>query len=48
MNGYMTGGNEGKVEICFGGQWGTVCDDSWNYRGTEVVCRQLGFGTRGD
>ena len=39
----------GRVEICIGGVWGTICSDAqWDNKDAGVACRQLGYSQYGN
>ena len=35
---------EGRIEVQYQGQWGTVCDDSFGFEDAHVACRMMGLG----
>ena len=38
----------GRVELCIGGRYVTVCYDHWEYQDASVACQQLGFSPYGN
>ena len=40
--------NEGTIEICLGGVWGSICHFGWSIGDANVLCSQLGFSAVGN
>ena len=41
MNGSVSSTSAGRVEVCIGNVYGSVCNGRWDERDASVVCNQL-------
>jgi hypothetical protein len=37
--------NEGRVEICLNGYWGTICSNGWDENDAFITCKRVGHPT---
>ena len=40
---YRYSRSEGRVEVCYNGEWGSVCSHGWSGVESTAVCKQLGY-----
>ncbi|KAI2657096.1 hypothetical protein H4Q32_021169 [Labeo rohita] len=43
LAGYPRKHNEGRVEVFYDGEWGTICDDDFTLANAHVLCHHLGI-----
>lgn len=43
LAGYPRKHNEGRIEVLYDKEWGTICDDDFTLANAHVLCRHLGF-----
>ena len=47
----LTGGRysgEGRLELCSGGVWGTVCNKIWDVAAARIACAELDLNFGGN
>ena len=47
VGGSDDGDISGRVEMCVNEEWRSICSLGWSAQNTEVLCRELGYATRG-
>ncbi|XP_075705014.1 lysyl oxidase homolog 3 isoform X3 [Rhinoderma darwinii] len=43
LAGYPRKHNEGRIEVFYNQEWGTICDDDFTMENAHILCRHLGF-----
>ncbi|XP_069833151.1 lysyl oxidase homolog 3 isoform X2 [Dendropsophus ebraccatus] len=43
LAGYPRKHNEGRIEVFYNQEWGTICDDDFTIENAHILCRHLGF-----
>ena len=38
----------GRLEVCYDGIWGAVCNEQWTVTDAKVACNQLGLPSEGN
>ena len=38
----------GRIEVCIGEKYGTICDNNWSFNDASAICSYLGFSFHGN
>jgi serine protease 12 (motopsin)/deleted-in-malignant-brain-tumors protein 1 len=37
----------GRMEVCLGGSWGSICNDGWTDTSADYICKNLNMNYTG-